>query len=106
MGTGVLRQSASPGDERLRRVELSTWAAPGASEHQRPERQNDERPDQRADHTAPVEDGGVANAKANGEGDWEQMQVARGWELIFSRPRNAGDNPVLKHARYTGGDSS
>jgi hypothetical protein len=37
-------------------------------------------------------------------GNWEQMQVSRGWELIFSRPRNAGDNPVLKHARYTGGD--
>jgi hypothetical protein len=39
-------------------------------------------------------------------GNWEQMQVARGWELIFSRPRKAGDNPVLKHARYTGGDGS
>ena len=39
-------------------------------------------------------------------GNWEQMQVSRGWELIFSRPRNAGDNPVLKHARYTGGDGS
>lgn len=39
-------------------------------------------------------------------GNWEQMQVCRGWELIFSRPRNAGDNPVLKHARYTGGDGS
>lgn len=38
-------------------------------------------------------------------GNWEQMQVSRGWELIFSRPRNAGDNPVLKHAGYTGGDS-
>lgn len=33
-------------------------------------------------------------------GNWEQMQVSRGWELIFSRPRKAGDNPVLKHARY------
>jgi hypothetical protein len=39
-------------------------------------------------------------------GNWEQMQLSRGWELIFSRPRNAGDNPVLKHARYTGGDGS
>lgn len=39
-------------------------------------------------------------------GNWEQMQASRGWELIFSRPRNAGDNPVLKHARYTGGDGS
>jgi hypothetical protein len=39
-------------------------------------------------------------------GNWEQMQVSRGWELIFSPPRKAGDNPVLKHARYTGGDGS
>ena len=39
-------------------------------------------------------------------GNWEQMQVSKGWELIFSRPRKAGDNPVLKHARYTGGDGS
>jgi hypothetical protein len=39
-------------------------------------------------------------------GNWEQMQVSRGWELIFSRPRKAGDNPVLKHARYTGGGGS
>ena len=39
-------------------------------------------------------------------GNWEQMQVCRGWELIFSPPRKEGDNPVLKHARYTGGDGS
>lgn len=39
-------------------------------------------------------------------GNWEQMQVSKGWELIFSRPRKAGDNPVLKHARYTGGAGS
>ena len=39
-------------------------------------------------------------------GNWEQMQVSRGWELIFSRPRKTGDNPVLTHARYTGGDGS
>jgi filamentous hemagglutinin len=38
--------------------------------------------------------------------NWEQVQVSRGWELIFSRPRKAGGNPVLKHARYTGGDGS
>jgi hypothetical protein len=37
-------------------------------------------------------------------GHWEKMQVCRGWELIFSPPRKAGDNPVLKHARYTGSD--
>lgn len=37
-------------------------------------------------------------------GNWEQVQVSRGWELIFSRPRKAEDNPVLKHARYLGGD--
>ena len=50
---------------------------------------------------------GLADAAGGATaGDWEQMQVPRGWELIFSRPRNAGDNPVLKHARYTGGDSS
>jgi hypothetical protein len=35
--------------------------------------------------------------------NWEQFQVSRGWELIFSEPRGAGVNPVLKHARYTGG---
>src|ERR1700761_1680251 len=39
-------------------------------------------------------------------GNWEQMQVSRGWELIFSRPRKAGEKPVPKHARYTGGDGS
>lgn len=39
-------------------------------------------------------------------GNWEQMQLSKGWELIFSPPRKAGDNPVLKHARYTGDDGS
>ena len=24
------------------------------------------------------------------------------WEFIFSKPRNQGDNPVIKHARFTG----
>ena len=36
-------------------------------------------------------------------GDWERIQISRGWELIFSEPRGAGINPVLKHARNTGG---
>jgi hypothetical protein len=36
-------------------------------------------------------------------GKWEQLQVSRGWELIFSEPRGAGINPVLKHARYIEG---
>jgi hypothetical protein len=36
----------------------------------------------------------------------ERMQVSRGWELIFSEPRGAGTNPVLKHARYIGGSGS
>ena len=36
-------------------------------------------------------------------GKWEQLQVSRGWELIFSEPRAAGVNPVLKHARHIGG---
>lgn len=36
-------------------------------------------------------------------GNWEQIQVSRGWELIFSEPRGEGINPVLKHARYVGG---
>jgi hypothetical protein len=36
-------------------------------------------------------------------GNWENIQVSKGWELIFSEPRGAGVNPVLKHARYTGG---
>jgi hypothetical protein len=39
-------------------------------------------------------------------GNWEQMQVSRGWELIFSEPRDEGINPVLKHARYIGGSGS
>jgi hypothetical protein len=50
---------------------------------------------------------GLANAVDGATaGNWEQMQVSRGWELIFSRPRKAGDNPVLKHGRYTGGEGS
>lgn len=36
-------------------------------------------------------------------GDWGRIQVSKGWELIFSEARGAGINPVLKHARYTGG---
>lgn len=47
---------------------------------------------------------GLADAVDNATiGNWEQIQVSRGWELIFSEPRGAGVNPVLKHARYTGG---
>jgi hypothetical protein len=47
---------------------------------------------------------GLAGAIDNATiGNWEQIQVSRGWELIFSEPRAAGVNPVLKHARYTGG---
>jgi hypothetical protein len=50
---------------------------------------------------------GLADAVDNATiGNWEQMQVSRGWELIFSEPRGAGINPVLKHARYVGGDGS
>ena len=66
------RRSAGPvdGGGRVRdrqQVRISAGAARGTPEHQRRERQNDERPDQRAYHTAPVEDAGVADAKANGE---------------------------------------
>jgi hypothetical protein len=39
-------------------------------------------------------------------GNWEQIQVSRGWELIFSKPRRTEANPVLKHARYLGGSDS
>jgi len=47
---------------------------------------------------------GLAEAIDNATiGNWEQMQVSRDWELIFSEPRSAGINPVLKHARYVGG---
>jgi hypothetical protein len=50
---------------------------------------------------------GLADAVDNATiGNWEQMQVSRGWELIFSEPRGAGTNPVLKHARYVGGGGS
>jgi hypothetical protein len=50
---------------------------------------------------------GLADAVDNATiGNWEQMQFSRGWELIFSRSRHAGGNPVLKHARYTGGGGS
>ena len=50
---------------------------------------------------------GLADAVDNAAvGNWERMQVSRGWELIFSAPRGAGINPVLKHARYIGGSSS
>jgi hypothetical protein len=50
---------------------------------------------------------GLADAVDNATvGNWERMQVSRGWELIFSRARAAGDNPVLKHARYIGGSGS
>jgi hypothetical protein len=47
---------------------------------------------------------GLAGAVDNATiGNWEQIQVSRDWELIFSKPRSAGVNPVLKHARYIGG---
>jgi hypothetical protein len=50
---------------------------------------------------------GLADAVDNATvGDWERMQVSRGWELIFSKPRGVGINPVLKHARYIGGSGS
>jgi hypothetical protein len=50
---------------------------------------------------------GLADAVDNATiGNWERMQVSKGWELIFSEPRGAGINPVLKHARYIGGSSS
>lgn len=50
---------------------------------------------------------GLADAVDNATvGNWERMQVSRGWELIFSKPRDAGINPVLKHARYIGGSGS
>lgn len=50
---------------------------------------------------------GLADAVDNAKiGNWERMQVSRGWELIFSEPRGAGINPVLKHARYIGGSGS
>jgi hypothetical protein len=47
---------------------------------------------------------GLADAVDNATvGNWQQVQVSRGWEMIFSEPRGAGVNPVLKHARYIGG---
>jgi hypothetical protein len=47
---------------------------------------------------------GLADAVDNATiGNWEQLQVSRGWQLIFSEPRSAGKNPALKHARYVGG---
>ena len=47
---------------------------------------------------------GLADAIDNAMiGNWGQIQVSRGWELIFSEPRGAGLNPVLKHARHKGG---
>jgi hypothetical protein len=50
---------------------------------------------------------GLADAVDNATvGNWERMQVSRGWELIFSEPRGTGINPVLKHARYIGGSDS
>jgi hypothetical protein len=50
---------------------------------------------------------GLADAVDNAAvGNWERMQVSRGWELIFSEPRGSGINPVLKHARYIGGSGS
>lgn len=36
-------------------------------------------------------------------GNWEQIQVVRNWELIFSPARSEGLNTVLKHARHLGG---
>ena len=50
---------------------------------------------------------GLADAVDNAKvGNWERMQVSREWELIFSKPREAGANPVLKHAKYIGGSGS
>ena len=36
-------------------------------------------------------------------GNFEEMQVVRDWELIFSRARDEGLADVLKHARHLGG---
>ena len=50
---------------------------------------------------------GLADAVDNATvGNWERIQVSRGWELIFSEPKGMGINPVLKHARYIGGSGS
>jgi len=46
---------------------------------------------------------GLADAVDNAVvGNWENMQVSNGWELIFSQARNGGVNPVLKHAQPLG----
>lgn len=33
---------------------------------------------------------------------YDKKLTTGSWEFIFSRPRNAGDNPVIKHAKFTG----
>lgn len=33
---------------------------------------------------------------------YERKVYSGKWEFIFSKPRKAGDNPVVKHAKFTG----
>ncbi len=43
----------------------------------------------------------LGNAVKNGI-NYERKIYSGNWELIFSKPRKPGDNPVVKHAKFTG----
>jgi hypothetical protein len=43
----------------------------------------------------------LSNAVKNGI--FYEKKISYGsWEFIFSKPRNAGDHPVIKHAKFNG----
>ena len=33
---------------------------------------------------------------------YDKKITSGSWEFIFSKPRKSGDNPVIKHAKFTG----
>ena len=33
---------------------------------------------------------------------YDKKITSGSWEIVFSKPRNPGDNPVIKHAKFTG----
>jgi RHS repeat-associated protein len=77
------------------------WVAPNATKHIREETPGLTfgRPiAERVRLSSLVQAVDAANISASGE-----IQVVNDWELIFSEPRMAGLNTVLKHAGYLGG---
>jgi hypothetical protein len=78
------------------------WASPNATKHIWEETRHLDPMNRRIAEQLRVDDlvGAVDNAVV---GNFEQIQVVNGWELIFSPGRSEGLNDVLKHARHLGG---